>query len=281
MNNVVLLRQKGHKNGSGAKLAEALGIRHYHKDSRPKRLPRPLFVINWGVSQNPGWCPRGHAVMTTNCHDSVGIASNKLFTQRALRNADVSRLGWVSDLPPYPYKPAKEWVKDWIAQDGKAIARTTLTGHSGQGILVVRDPENIPDAPLYTQYFKKDAEYRVHVAFGKVILVQQKKRKNGYENLNLTNDQKLIRTNGNGWVFAINDLDCDRLEYSEKLKDLALSAARAVDIEHGAVDILVKHSKNGATMVVCEINTAPALNNPSTLEAYVKAFEEYFDEEVY
>ena len=55
LTNVVVLRQKGHKNGSGAKLARALGVRHFHKDSRPKRLPRPLFVINWGVSVYPAW----------------------------------------------------------------------------------------------------------------------------------------------------------------------------------------------------------------------------------
>lgn len=272
-NIVVVLRQKGHRNGSGAKLAEALGIRHYHKDSRPKRLPRPLFVINWGVSVYPAWVEFNNGIIS-NSYRGVATCVNKLRALVTLAGAKIPCLEFTQD---------RDQFIDWVYKDGKAVARHSLTGHSGQGIEIWR-PDLLemhePMCDLYTRYFKKDAEYRVHVAFGKVILVQQKKRKNGYENLNLTNDQKLIRTNGNGWVFAINDLDCDRLEYSEKLKDLALSAARAVDIEHGAVDILVKHSKNGATMVVCEINTAPALNNPSTLEAYVKAFEEYFDEEV-
>lgn len=274
MNNVVLLRQKGHKNGSGAKLAEALGIKHYHKDSRPKRLPRPLFVINWGVSVYPAWVEFNNGIIS-NSYRGVATCVNKLRALVTLAGAKIPCLEFTQD---------RDQFIDWVYKDGKAVARHSLTGHSGQGIEIWR-PDLLemhePMCDLYTRYFKKDAEYRVHVAFGKVILVQQKKRKNGYENLNLTNDQKLIRTNGNGWVFAINDLDCDRLEYAEKLKDLALSAARAVDIGHGAVDILVKHSKKGATMVVCEINTAPALNNPSTLEAYVKAFEEYFDEEVY
>lgn len=272
MDNVVLLRQKGHKNGSGAKLAQALGIRHYHKDSRPKRLPKPLFVINWGISNDLHF-PFTAPIVVTNYPNSVYACVDKALCLETLTDHAVSSLD---------YTESAAEAASWLEKDSKIVIRHTLNGHSGRGIEIYRgDPNAIPAAPLYTRYFKKDAEYRVHVAFGKVILVQQKKRKNGYENLNLTNDQKLIRTNGNGWVFAINDLDCDRLEYAEKLKDLALSAARAVDIGHGAVDILVKHSKKGATMVVCEINTAPALNNPSTLEAYVKAFEEYFDEEVY
>jgi len=274
VDNVVLLRQKGHKNGSGAKLAEALGIRHYHKDSRPKRLPKPLFVINWGVSVYPAWIEFNNGFIS-NSYRGVATCVNKLRALISLTNEKIPSLEFTQDQAKF---------LDWVYKDGKAVARHSLTGHSGQGIEIWR-PDLLemhePLCDLYTRYFKKDAEYRVHVAFGKVILIQQKKRKNGYNELNLTDDQKLIRTNGNGWVFAITDLKCDARGYSDQLKDLALKAADAVGIEHGAVDILVKHHRNQApAMVVCEINTAPALSNPSTLEAYVKAFEEYFSEEV-
>ena len=145
-----------------------------------------------------------------------------------------------------------------------------MTGHSGAGIQIVRMGDAIPDAPLYTRYYKKQAEYRVHVCYGNAILIQQKRKRNGGV------VDSLIRTHGNGWVFTVNDLSCDVRGYRQELINLALDGARAVGANHCAVDILVKHER-GTTegqqgMVVCEINSGPAVEASSTLNAYTEAF---------
>ena len=265
---VTVLRQAGHRNGSGAVLARALGIPHGGPNGeRTTRQDR--YIINYGVTEHPNW--RQRTVQYSNPRTAIALCVDKHLTLRKLSESGVSCIEFTTDF---------DVANRWCREDGKVVERHTLTGHSGQGIHISRNPDamndRVADAPkMYTRYFKKDAEYRVHVAFGKVILIQQKKRGENYNGDIDTN--RLIRTNANGWVFCINDLDCDARGYTESLRTLALAAARAVGLNHGAVDILVKHNRaNEAapTSVVCEINTAPAIRNPSTLAAYVNAFKE-------
>lgn len=256
---ITVLRQQRHSNGSGAVLARALGVSSAGPESR--RVTRgPRYIINYGVTANPNW--RQSSAEFSNTPTAVSVCVNKFQTIQYLVRHNV----------PCVQQLTRNEVAAAIQEDGKVIARDVLNGHSGQGIRVVRDAAHIGNSPLYTRYFKKDFEYRVHVAFGDVILIQQKKRGDNFDDSD--RDRSLIRTNDNGWVFCINDLDCDAKGYRPLISDLALRAAGAVGINHGAVDVLVKINKRGGpTAVVCEINTAPALRNPSTLAAYVQAFQ--------
>lgn len=263
---ITVLRQKGHTNGSGAKLATVLGLRSTHNESvRTCRGTR--YVINWGVSQAPTlW--RQREIVYSNTPQAVNNCVNKarclmLLTMAPVPCLDATTQGYLAE--------------EWLQNDGKVVVRTVLNGHSGQGIQIVREGGAIPPAPLYARYFKKDFEYRVHVAFGKVILIQQKKKGENYRDLNEDDpDRKLIRTYDNGWIFSVNDLDCDVRNYREHLEKLALDAAEALQINHGAVDILVKLKKNGNHDIrVCEVNSAPSLYGASTMRAYAAAFSEY------
>jgi len=157
-----------------------------------------------------------------------------------------------------------EALNRWMREDGKIVVRHTVTGHSGAGLEIVRRGQPIPVAPLYTRYFRKHAEYRVHVCYGNVILIQQKRKENGAD------VDTLVRTRANGWVFTVQDLSCDTRNYRAELGVLALDAARAVGANHCAVDILVNH--DSMNKVVVEINSAPALEAESSLNAYVEAF---------
>lgn len=258
---VTLLRQQGHTGGSGAALAKELKISHAGPDSA-RRCAEGRYVINFGVTKEPTWQQR--RIQYSNTPASVRNCVNKLRTLQLLQRAGVQCLEFTED---------RRTLNGWLETDGKLIARTVLNGHSGQGIVVVRQAP-IPAAPLYTRYFKKDVEYRVHVAFGAVILIQQKKRGDNYNGDD--RDRALIRTNDNGWVFCINDLDCNAKNYRRTIETLALNAAQAVGINHGAVDILVKTPNRGnVSAIVCEINSAPALRNPSTIGAYVGAFQKH------
>jgi glutathione synthase/RimK-type ligase-like ATP-grasp enzyme len=202
--------------------------------------------------------------MYSNTPAAVLSSANKIRTFQALQRSNVPTLEWTD---------RAEIARSWVDSDGKCVARTTVNGHSGVGIHILRDANNIIPAPLYTRYWKKQKEFRVHVAFGQVILVQEKRRADGSTD-NLSPDAMLIRTHANGCVFCINDLHCDSGGYREAISELAIRAAVAVGLQHGAVDILVKLSRHGAyaSSVVVETNSAPALEGESTIQAYTQAF---------
>jgi len=216
------------------------------------------YVINLGVSAALGFQQR--RLLVSNSQEGVRNCQDKRLTFDALRRASVSSLEWG--------ETQEGAVATWLERDGKVVVRHTATGHSGAGIQIVRKGEQIPVAPLYTRYFKKQAEYRVHVAFGNVILIQQKRKRNGVEQ---ENEQSLVRTHANGWVFSTQALSCNERGYRDNLCALGIAAANAIRAAHCAVDILVSH-ENGNNMVVCEINSAPALEANSTLAAYTDAF---------
>lgn len=256
----IVLRQQGHSNGSGAALARALGIRSSGPETR-RRARFDRYVINYGVSAPINWTQRRLTMSNTNT--SIGNAVNKLLTLRILSDANVASITGTSE---------RNTAQHWLDADGKIIVRRILNGHSGAGIEIPRTGAQIPNAPLYTRYFKKDVEYRVHIAFGNCILIQQKRL--SHDAVRDDRDNNLIRTNANGWVFSINDLDCDSRNYRAAIVTLATSAIQALGLAHGAVDILVKHKRaRDPSMVVCEVNSAPALRNPSTLAAYRSAFQ--------
>ena len=126
----------------------------------------------------------------------------------------------------------------------------------------------LPDAPLYTKGIVNAGEYRVHVFAGEVILYQKKSRR-------VDEDGNVITAEGEGadvrnlasdWVYRTGNLR--RLE---RVEQLAIGAIEALDLDFGAVDIIM--SPNGDVFVL-EVNTAPGLGNTETLEAYVAAFNE-------
>jgi len=270
----IVLRQRGHRSGGGVALARALGIRDAHPDS-PRRTRHVRFVINWGVSSNPiAWRERG--IIYTNTPQAVEKSANKLLTLNTLHASAVPTLEFTTD-------PAV--ATEWVEADHKCIARRIVNGHSGQGISVVRINDddatvNMPHAPLYTRYWKKQKEFRVHVAFGRVLLIQEKRQSTDDRFSNLDRDNRLIRTYANGSIFCINDLHCDVLNYRARIEDIAILACRSIGLAHGAVDIMVKIKKanRGTTevfedAVVCETNSAPALESPTAIEAYATAVE--------
>lgn len=232
------------------------------------------YVINWGVGASPANF-RQRQLTFSNSVEGVNNCRDKRKTLSALRNAEVPCIDFAYN---YSVERANDATDQqgpaaWLREDKKIVVRHTTTGHSGAGIEIVRLPEGgratIPHAPLYTRYFRKDAEYRVHVMSGAAIHIQQKRRRNGWEG---EQEDHLVRTHANGYVFATQNLDCDTKNYRAELVTLALRAATAVGANHAAVDILVRHKRTGVNMVVCEMNSAPACDAESTKNAYVQGF---------
>lgn len=255
---VTVLRNRASR--SGRALADSLGVSPAYVNSQ-RRCRGTRYVINWGVSTAPEGLVQD-TLIYSNFPAAVARCVDKFNTLLALVNFNI---------PCIDYSTESFDATRWLEEDGKIVVRHITTGHSGEGIQIVRKGQEIPIAPLYTRYFTKQAEYRVHVFYGRVILIQQKRRMRSDRRAEGMDESHLIRTHGNGWAFTLDSLDCHQRGYTAQLEQLSLSAANAVGIEHGAVDVLVNHDKDNLA-VVCEINSAPSLEGESTLNAYTEAF---------
>lgn len=257
--------------GSAALLANALrgaGFTVSTASANQQRSTRGhRVIINYGVSTNPMSFRQG-SVTWSNTTRAVGNCADKIQTFSSLRTSDVPTLEFRLNRAPM----VSGDVARWLEQDGKVVVRNVVNGHSGQGLEIIRTGNPLPQrAPLYTRYFRKDTEYRVHVAFGRVILIQQKRRENDRDQNDL---ERLVRTHANGWIFSIQDLSCDQRGYRDALCDIALRAAASVGANHCGVDILVRHG-NPNDLRVVELNSACAMRADSTLNAYTTAFSEW------
>lgn len=249
MVNVKLIRTFA--SNSAANLAKSLGIkRNKLKVWEPRLFKKDKFLINWGNSKIFNF---GNRVIWNNPR-AVQKAVNKQKTFEALREAGIS-------IPEFYITPQEVPER---TDKSRYIARSILNGHSGQGITVVDGTAEFPaNTKLITKYIKKKVELRVHVAFGKVILTVQKRRRN---ELQLEGEKALIRSYNNGWIFSTNI----SAEVTQDHLDMAIRAVQALGLDFGAVDMVLDYKTN--LPYVLEVNTAPAIEAQTTREAYMTAF---------
>lgn len=252
------------------------------------------IVINWGNSRRSDVL---EGVPILNSPSSVAVATDKLRTFQALVEADV---------PTVPFTTDASIAQDWLNDGEKVFIRDSLTGHSGEGIVVVEPQINsqqafavqeaqrildeagldeasdaldeeyvrvteanveLRQAPLYTRGVTNAGEYRVHVFDGDVILYQKKSRR---------------VDEVTGEVVTAEGADADvrnlasnwiyrtgNLKRLERVEQLAISAVNALGLDFGAVDIIM--DENGDVYIL-EINCAPGLGNQDTVDAYAEAF---------
>ncbi len=211
-------------------------------------------IINWGLSVAPDKLRNGVFI---NKPELVSIAANKLLTFNKLSENPAIHLPL--------YTSSMESAQAWI-DDGKVVVcRTKLNGHSGAGIiLAARTEDLVVNCPLYVQYIKKAREFRVHVAFGKVIDIQAKRKRTDYDG----EVDYAIRNHHTGWVYCR-----ENIEEPDDLQQQAIDAVLTLGLDFGAVDII--YNKHLNTSYILEINTAPGLQG-ETIEKYSNAFTEYF-----
>lgn len=239
--------------GSARELARELGVKRIsHRNSKFRGRPTKL-VVNWGARKLPEEVAK---CTVLNTPDSVVKASDKL---QFFLNAVCRKPEFFTD--------RYEAIRYLGDNGGTLVVRHVLNGHSGEGIELVEEGEEVPDAPLYTVYVPKKQEYRVHVFRGQVIDVQRKARKR-----EVPDDQVnwKVRNNANGFVFARNgdalgDVPPDVLEQ-------AVAGVGSLGLDFGAADVIF-NDRSGMAYVL-EVNTAPGLVG-TTLENYTEAFRKF------
>lgn len=232
------------KSKSARKLAMKLKGRIY----KPGDIITSGIVINWG----DGKCSI-HLPVPLNRPEVIKLAANKLRAFDALSSAGVS-------IPRYAKR------KEDVSWKGLTVVRHKLTGHSGEGIEICENPRQLPDAPLYVEYIKKQDEYRIHCGRkdGNVtVLYSQRKARN----LSIPNSEVnwQVRNHDNGFVFVRGDV-----HPPESVLIAATAALSASGLDFGAVDVIYNAGERKA--YVLEINTAPGLEGQS-IEDYATFFK--------
>lgn len=203
------------------------------------------LVVNWGVGDRNAF--RGFPNVL-NSPGAVANAINKISALRIMKEAGV---------PVPEFTSVKEEVEKWRAP---YISRTTVTSFGGRGATWI-DPKQtrqVPNALLYTRYVPKKTEYRVHVFKGKVLDVQEKRKRTGAPKV----DPK-IRSYDNGWVYCRQGINPP-----PAVSQAALAAVAALGLDFGAADIGWNEKNRAPT--VYEVNTAPGIEG-TTLKNYIKA----------
>lgn len=260
-------KRNGFLDISGTRLAQGLNIRVFTPKIKPTHYKTDDIIINWGLTDIPWLSLINKPYRLINSLEAVKNSSNKL------KSFDLFKEN--GDIPHPTVFINKEEVELHLDSNPNDIifCRTLLSSSSGKGITVARNKEEIVDAPLYTLYIRKKWEYRVHIAFDKVIHIQQKRKltTEQLEERGIIERNSLIRNLDNGYIYS-NNLDANETILS-KLNTVSLDAITSIGLNFGAVDLIVK--ENGLVYVL-EVNSAPGIEG-TTLSKYVEAFQQAFN----
>lgn len=238
---------------AGAKeLAKALNTKRVRSHGKYKPKPNHV-VINWGNHLVGGWV----AGAILNHPMRVDLAANKLTALRAMLQGGVN-------VPKFAV--TKEDMLHQLGKFKPIISRYKLRSHGGDGAVYFDTLDAFMEsqvAPLYVEYIKKTAEYRVHVFSGKVIDCSIKRKRKDAEV-----DSK-IRNLENGWVFCREEIFVP-----DEVIAQAVSAVNCLGLDFGAVDV-VWNKVRGA--FVLEVNTAPGMQG-KTVESYATAINKLIGE---
>lgn len=250
----------------------------------PKEGKEYDLMINWGLSgsSQPEWASNYFKsypnTLIANDFPSVAIASNKLKSFKMFEKYNNSCPD--GERFPYPiYFTNLDDASEYLSSnEGSMIfCRQKLQSHSGSGIVVASTVEELVPCALYTVRFPKRWEFRLHVAFNKIIRVQQKK-KLGFEEMEargIPQNNGYIRNSAFGYVFSTQvnyeplTGGSDRVTNTD-IGRAAINAVNCLGLAFGAVDIGV-HKEGGFT--VFEVNTSPGLEEDS-VNSYVNAFRD-------
>lgn len=230
-----------HTKPSAEVLAEVLRA---HTDVSLVRIGKPLpmgdYVVNWGCTRVGG----GYADL--NHQENVRKAVNKLEALKYLKENGVN-VPTFSELAPELKLPL--------------IGRTNRHA-KGRGLWVCRTWEGAnraisEGAEHFLELIEDALEFRVHVF----------KFNHRYRSMKLSEKVEgrgVVKNYRNGWRFVYPY----HWEEAKLARRAAKSAVKALELDFGAVDVIVK---NGETYVL-EVNTAPSLTdtNSDTLSRYAQ-----------
>lgn len=246
-------------------LAKELGVKRLKRENSAYKYKKGDIIINWGCTGRLPHIPEDAIII--NPFLNVACATNKAIAFDKLVNT--------VRIPDYTDDPVV--VYEWLKNGKTVVGREKVNGYGGEGIVLIEpedidDIEDIPVCPLYTMYVPKKSEYRVHVAYGRVVSVARKTLKKDHPNKNEVDWR--IRNLDGGFIFAYwnekhkeEERHCCPVDVSRE----ATKAVTALGLDFGAVDVIY-NEKYGRAYVL-EVNTAPGLGEGIAV-MYARVFME-------
>jgi len=230
-----------------ARAAGALVLRTEGSAFRPRTTD---VVVNWGSRLAMPFAK------VYNDPRNVEIARDKRHTLELLHTNGVPAVEYTVDIAE---------AQRWLDEGYTVVQRNTATGQGGTGIILLNPTLTVNvratgDGVLWTKYFKRKHEYRVHV-WGDEVLDVQLKRKRRESDVNTS-----IRSYSNGWVFCR-----DGISAPARVISAAVGAVRCLGLDFGAVDVGDNLRLEEAR--VFEVNTAPGVEG-ATVEKYANKIKE-------
>lgn len=225
-------------------LSELTGFRRARRTNSQFAPRSNDLVINWGCAEDV--FPGAHYLNRPEC---VALAVDKLKTFSQFARYEVPCPAWTTDI---------RLARHWAQMGFRVFCRTAVQGRGGRGIVVATTPDDVVEAPLYTQDVMHQQEYRIHVFKGEIIDRQEKRRRRG------ATIDRLVRNHDGGWVFC--------REGVEEIPEVDLAARRAtaaLGLDFCGVDVAYRPGDRSA--FVLEGNSAPGVEG-TTAESYAAAF---------
>lgn len=232
-------------------LSQATGIRLLRvRRITPFAARAGDVFINWGAGSTTARSVLGAGYANLNWvnhPDRVSESSNKLVALTKMREAGVV-------VPDFTTSFGEACA--WSDNGSTVVCRGSVRGHSGEGITVAEIYDDmVSGCPLYTKYVPKFDEFRVHVMHGKVVDIQQKRKR-----LDVEEASYKVRNAANGWVFCR-----ENMWLHDNVPKQSMAAVDALGLDFGAVD--VGFTRHGEVATVYEVNTACGLEG-QTIDTY-------------
>jgi len=223
------------------------------------------LVVNWGNSTARSYHPDVHVM---NKAGAIAAASHKRSALVVMKERGVS-------VPEFHTDSIAACQALVANEDLVLYGRELMNSSSGKGIKIIRSGDDVGDLRLYVEGIQISHEYRIHVMTDyegcfTVIDAIKKRRRTGEP---ANEEQKLIRSHDNGWIFARNNADGSKITISPLAQVQAIKAVKALGLDFGAVDVIL--SSDG-TAYVLEVNTAPGLTGKSSCQAYTDGILKFY-----
>lgn len=232
-------------------LLEAGGVDELVVSSRRESLEQLTsdLVVRWGSTKR-----LRQSIPEINSAEAIALSADKEAALKVMRDGEV---------------PTPE-----LTQDFPCIGRSSHHTR-GNGFWICMSRLQMIEAARagathFLEIYPKTKEYRVHVAFGMVLFVQEKIG---------DSISNLIWNKKTGFSFQV----IPQSEWRKEIIEPAIKAVELLGLDFGAVDVMSDPTKplfgflfNNRPLkpvVVCEVNTAPALEGYS-LEKYTSLFSD-------
>lgn len=238
--------REGHVTGQA--LADLLDIPCGRDAPEDRRLD---ILIRWGTTRRVAYVPE---IRTINMRQALQNNASKF---EALEQFDRSGLR----VPGF----SRDWSSLEFPIMGRADSR--MQGRDVKVYHQERDIIELGESDYYIDLIPKVAEYRAHVVDNRIIKASQKVRNDEVwdeeEHGPIPEYDPFVWNYETGWTFR-------NVRMEHPCINMAISAVSVLQLDFGAVDIIVGENGNG---YILEVNTAPGLDD-ANLRRYGVALAE-------